>query len=94
MNRPYIQMNQDRWDITDRFPSRGDDQPCYICGRPVKPGKGYEIHVIDGGFRACHPDDNDPYDGAGELGWQPVDTGCVKKHPELKGYFAKEKVHA
>lgn len=40
-------------------PMGADESRCVICGRPIKDGSGYLIHVHDGGKVAVRPDELD-----------------------------------
>lgn len=62
------------------------NHPCIVCGKGVKEtGPIWFVHVIDGGSRVLHPDDEAAYqpDG-GDCGCHPVGPECRK----LFGAFA------
>lgn len=67
----------------------GDVYPCIVCGIPVTTPK-YTCHVIGGGGKALHRDDEDAYmpDG-GDLGHYPVGTDCLRQNPQMKEYVHK-----
>jgi hypothetical protein len=57
--------------------------PCLLCCRPIKPGRGWWVHMVDGGEHlvsrdespACDP--NDP----GDMGFHAVGPDCAKLVP-------------
>jgi hypothetical protein len=54
--------------------------PCAVCGREMKGGNHYAVHVIDGGDNILHPEDEDEYiDDGGDMYWHPVGPECRKK---------------
>lgn len=54
---------------------------CCICQRDIKPGaKAREVHLVDGGMWALHPDDEALYtDDGGDLGMHLLGLDCAKK---------------
>jgi len=71
----------------DERPSKSGEW-CNICGRPVNPKRAYDVHVIGGGVRILHPDDEaafeehaTPDDRAGDMYHFPVGSECVKRIP-------------
>lgn len=67
----------------------GDASPCIVCGLPVtKPV--YYCHVVAGGSRALHAEDEALYvsDG-GDMSHLPVGTDCLRRNPELKPFATK-----
>ena len=59
------------------------DNPCAACGKQMN-GKRWAGHVIDGGGKVIHPDDESQYvpDG-GEMGFHFVGPECRKKFGEF-----------
>jgi len=57
--------------------------PCVACGREMK-SKQWAVHVIDGGSRVLHPDDEAEYqDDGGDMGCHFVGPECRKKFGEF-----------
>lgn len=57
--------------------------PCAACGREMK-GKRWAVHVIAGGGKVLHPDDESSYvSDAGEMGLHMVGPECRKKFGEF-----------
>jgi len=81
-----VPMSDKRSDNKRRFPCHDDEQPCIICGRPVKHGGGGgAVHLVEGGD--CLVRINEPYDNdAADLGEYPIGADCLRKHPELRPY--------
>jgi hypothetical protein len=53
--------------------------PCAACGREMKE-KVWAVHVIDGGARVLHPEDEAAYSpDSGEMGFHFVGPECRKK---------------
>jgi hypothetical protein len=53
---------------------------CVACGRSVKPGMLYSVHVINGGADILHPQDEANYTpDAGEMGWHNLGPECRKQ---------------
>ena len=61
---------------------KDDENPCVICGRPVKKDGAKYLEVFDGGrqFSDGHADQND----AGYMGCFPIGSDCLREHSELK----------
>ncbi len=64
--------------------------PCLICGRPVKSPRAKSVHVFYGNLVVTGEEANLIYDEEGEggdLGYYPIGSDCLKKHPELEKYL-------
>lgn len=88
---PIMRIPHDpRFDKNFRGEIKGTDVgPCVICGSPVKaPGK-YFVHMMEGGWSICTPDEDANVDEPSDLGLQPIGSQCVRAHPELKPYIRK-----
>lgn len=73
-------------------PLRGkqrDALPCAICGLPVVNVR-YEVHVHNGGGSLVTDEEAAGMDPAGDLGFHPVGTDCVRAHPELRPYLFEQ----
>lgn len=58
--------------------------PCAVCGRPLGQRPAWAVHVIDGGSKVLHPDDEGLYaaDG-GDMGCHMIGSECRKKFGEF-----------
>ena len=67
-----------------------DYQPCIICGKPVNidtnPKTVPWIHDHNGGGCAVTETEARALDPGADLGWWPIGSDCLRKHPELKPY--------
>lgn len=62
------------------------DLPCARCGKEVKNPKLW-VHVIDGGDRILHPEDEDAYTSDdGDMDMHPIGPECAKY---FKGFIHK-----
>jgi hypothetical protein len=61
----------------------GFKNPCASCGKGLK-GKQWAVHVISGGSKVLHPDDETEYQSdAGEMGCHFIGPECRKKFGEF-----------
>lgn len=67
---------------------KGDEQPCIVCGKPVKAAKWY-VHLHCGGSHAVTEEEAATLPDNEDLGLYPIGTCCLRKHPELKPYAFK-----
>lgn len=54
----------------------GDDQPCALCGLPIRTARAW-VWVVDGGDRVATTDER--IDPSGDLGFHPIGPGCAAK---------------
>lgn len=79
-----LPMRDNRGEAMDRYPSGEHDDPCIICGRPVDRRKNpWMLHVVDGGASVHVPDAPGPKPTS-DLGWHPIGSDCLRRHPELR----------
>jgi hypothetical protein len=65
--------------------TRGEAQPCVVCGRPVQ-RPTHLVECVDGGTDKCvEPGTADPRD-PGYMGLFPVGEDCLRKYPELQAF--------
>ena len=62
-----------------------DEQPCVVCGKPMKDAKHY-IHLHCGGSHAVTAREAEDLPDNEDLGSYPIGACCLRKHPELKPY--------
>lgn len=67
----------------------GDNDPCIICGRPMKDKNPKFLHLVDRDGLQVVPPDVEYKDGGTDLCYHPVGRGCLKKYPELRLYAVK-----
>lgn len=67
-----------------------DSMPCPCCGRPVKTGKGIEVHMIGGGdiLTLSHDDF-----GAGDMLWFEVGKKCYRTLQTLWKTATADELH-
>lgn len=59
--------------------SYGPTEPCFLCKKVITRQKRM-IHVIDGGSRILHPDDEELYKSdSGDMQWLPIGPDCAKR---------------
>jgi hypothetical protein len=69
--------------IWNRGKERGGN-PCAVCGRPLAESGNWAVHVICGGAKVLHPDDEGLYTSdAGEMGCHMIGPECRKKFGEF-----------
>ena len=57
----------------------GDGHHCILCGKKVNKARMWAVHIIDGGDKVLHPDDEHLYQSdAGEMGCHTVGSECRK----------------
>ena len=73
-----------------RFPSHDNEMPCLICGRAIKMTDDTKmVHLVNGGGEALATVDEASYhDDGGDLGFYPIGSDCLKRHPELNACVA------
>lgn len=91
----YIEISEVRKRITydyDKADTAWTDNsmPCPCCGRPVKTGKGIEVHMIGGGsiLTLSHDDF-----GAGDMLWFEVGKKCYRTLQTLWKTATSEELH-
>lgn len=63
--------------------------PCYICGRIIDQRKPHTlVHFGFGGWHAVTEEENATNE-AGDLGFWPVGSECLRQQPELRPYAVK-----
>jgi hypothetical protein len=64
----------------DTRPRAVSDHHCYRCLKTIRPGSKYRlVHVIDGGWHALHPADENLYiANAGDCGSHPLGMDCAR----------------
>ena len=77
------------WDKADNAWT-DNSMPCPCCGRPVKTGKGVEVHMIDGGGILTLSRDNF---GAGDMEWYEVGKTCYRTLEKLWKTATAEELH-
>lgn len=59
---------------------------CIVCNKAITKGAYATIHVVDGGGKVLHKDDEAAYeqegDMSGDLGLQPIGADCAKRFPK------------
>src|SRR5580692_10234105 len=65
---------------------KGEEYPCVVCGEPVPNPKNY-VHLVNGGGMLALPDEE--VETSGDMGYYPIGTSCLRKHPHLKPYAIK-----
>lgn len=64
--------------------ANANQEPCIMCGKVVNPKRMWAIHIIDGGMRVLHPEDEHLYQpDAGEMGCHMVGSECRKQFGEF-----------
>lgn len=67
-----------------------NEEPCVICGRPVKDGRATAwVHVHQGGSSVVTEEEAKTLDPASDLGCWPVGSDCLRRHPELNPYAVR-----
>lgn len=87
-----IPTNDNYFEMTEKFPCKGDAQSCVVCGRPCLNSK-YMVWVHNGGIDAVTAKEGEALNeegSDGDLGMHPVGSDCLKRHPELKPYVFKK----
>jgi hypothetical protein len=60
------------------------DSPCIVCGKDVTTPNPQFLHIVYGDTiidpAVVWPDQDS------DLGWHPVGSGCLRRHPQLKQY--------
>lgn len=74
-------------------PGDENSYPCVICGLSVSKPR-FHCHMIGGGGVALHPDDEsefaaDSSEQAGDMGFYPVGSDCLRRFPEMKPFVIK-----
>lgn len=69
---------------TNRDRCKDDELPCVVCGKGVKTPKNW-VRIVNGGtwIGTAAEGDAEP---AADLGYYPVGSDCLRKHPEIKEY--------
>jgi hypothetical protein len=66
-----------------------DAYPCIVCGKAA--GKSpWMVRVVNGGTDIGTDEEGDA-DPSSDLGYYPIGTDCLRKHPEVKPYAKKQK---
>lgn len=69
--------------------ARGDEVPCVLCGKGIKPGAGVGyLHIHGGGALIVTEEEAARMSAAGDMGMQPIGRECLRQHPELRPYLA------
>lgn len=66
----------------------GDQMPCVVCGKPITVWR-WAVRLVDGGTM-IGTDEDAVADPEGDLGYYPIGSDCLKKHPEIKPYAVKQ----
>lgn len=89
-----INVNQNYELMQEKFPCKGNEIPCVICGKPCSNPKFYIWCHLGGNF-AVTAEEGELLNAEGknnmDLGSHPIGTDCLRKHPELKPYSQKSK---
>lgn len=91
----YIEISEVRKHIKYDYEKAADafsenSMPCPCCGRPVKAGKGIEVHMVGGGsiLTLCHGNF-----GAGDMEWYEVGKTCYRTLEKLWKTATAEEIH-
>lgn len=79
---------------TERYPCRAGEDPCLVCGKPIKQANQHHmVHLHNGGWtavteaEAAELDARDHAKGVtADLGGWPIGPDCLRQHPELLPY--------
>ena len=71
----------------DRYPCRGNQYECIVCGKPVNVPAKSIVRVHDGGSAVVTNEEAETLDANADLGMHPVGQDCLRRHPELKPYI-------
>ena len=63
-----------------RTEARGSE-PCVSCGRPVKPGSGWLVEIVNGGHDIAHPGLGPDTTDAGYMGAFVMGSDCARRVP-------------
>lgn len=66
----------------------GDDYPCVVCGKAVKSARRKMVRMWWGTVLVTEAEAL-TLESAGDMGYYPIGSGCLLRHPELKPYVAK-----
>lgn len=81
-----IPYSEDYFENREKYPCQEDEQPCVICGKRC-PNPKHGVHVHGGGDVIVTDAEAARLNPAGDLGFYPIGSDCLRRHPELQKYL-------
>jgi len=72
-----------------RYPCHGDEWPCCVCGKPIKPASGTAWLRLLVNNMVVTTETEEEIDQELDFGCHPIGESCLRRHPELKAWVSK-----